>query len=231
MRNYFIFDGVPSLNYGAYIASSNMFDAPKKDYSTVSVIGRNGLLHIDNGRFEAFNGKCTVYIPYDMQTTIDGLRNFLVSRGTCRYMEYLRPEEYRLATFTNAFEVKGSDRRGAYFELQFTCSPERWLVDGEMPIAVSSSKVIMNRTMFNAKPLIEVVGTGTVDINGSSLTLANNTSTAYIDCDVEDAYEGTINRNSDLTVTNGFPVLEPGQNTVTVSGFTSCNIIPRWWIV
>ena len=228
--NYFEFGGVDSRDYNAYIATSNMFDAPQRDYSVITVLGRNGNLHIDNGRFETFKGKCRVFIPYDMQTNIVGLRNYLGSAGTAVYREEFMPGEYRTATFTGAFSVKNSDRVGAYFDLEFDCSPERWLDSGQQAISITSGDVIYNPTQFDAKPLIEVVGTGTITIAGVALTLATNNSTTYIDCDIQDAYEGSINRNGDLTVTSaGFPVLSPGESTVTFSGFTSVNIYPRWW--
>ena len=79
-----------------------------------------------------------------------------------------------------------------------------------------------------SKPLIEVSGTGTITINDSILQLSQNTSITYIDCDLQDAYEGTINRNPNLTITNGFPILKSGNNSVSVSGCT-INLIPRWW--
>ena len=81
---------------------------------------------------------------------------------------------------------------------------------------------------MDAKPLIEVSGTGTITINDSVLTLDTNTGITTIDCDMQDAYEGTINRNGNLTVVNGFPVLNSGENEVSVSGCT-INLIPRWW--
>jgi ABC-type polysaccharide/polyol phosphate transport system ATPase subunit len=69
---------------------------------------------------------------------------------------------------------------------------------------------------------------GTITINGIELTLATNTSTTIIDCETENAYEGAINRNGDLTVNNGFPTLDLGENEISVSGCT-INLIPRWW--
>ena len=83
-------------------------------------------------------------------------------------------------------------------------------------------------TRLNAKPLIKVTGTGTINVNDSEMVLSQNNSEVYIDCEIEDAYEGTINRNPDLTVTNGFPRLHPGNNTFTVTGCV-IDVYCRWW--
>lgn len=108
------------------------------------------------------------------------------------------------------------------------CKPQKWLKSGLDGISVSGSSTITNPTLIDAKPLLEVTGTGTITINDSELTLSTNTSTTIIDCELQDAYEGTINRNPDLVVVGGFPVLKSGDNSVSVSG-CSINVIPRWW--
>ena len=114
------------------------------------------------------------------------------------------------------------------FTLNFNFKPQKWLKMGENAIEINNTKSLINPTNFNAFPLIEVVGTGSITINSSVLTLSANTSTTFIDCEIQDAYEGNINRNGDLAIVGGFPVLTQ-ENTITVSGFTSCKIYPRWW--
>lgn len=51
-----------------------------------------------------------------------------------------------------------------------------------------------------------------------------------IDCDVQDAYSNTLNRNKDIYVQTTFPELDPGTNGVNFSGgITSVEVTPRWW--
>ena len=53
-----------------------------------------------------------------------------------------------------------------------------------------------------------------------------------IDCDSQNAYSGTINKNSTIKVSGGFPVMEVGETTITYSGgITAAQITPRWWTV
>ena len=228
---YFTFDGTPSTYYNAYLAKSNMFDAPKRDITSVTVPGRNGVLHLDNGRYESFKAKCTVYIPKNMQNTIDDLRNFLLSKGSCEYRESWRSGEFRKAVFIDAFVVTESDRQGSVFDLTWECSPERYLDSGDTFETVSSSFELVNPTLMDAYPIIEVEGTGTLSFGGTELTLSTNTGTAVIDSEMQDAYEGAINRNPYLTMTNGFPVLTAGNNAGTFTGFSAVRIKPRWWML
>lgn len=114
------------------------------------------------------------------------------------------------------------------FTLNFNFKPQKWLKMGENAIEINNTKSLINPTNFNAYPLIEVVGTGSITINSSVLTLSQNTSTTFIDCEIEDCWEDSINRNGDLSVVGGFPVLT-ATNNISVSGFTSVKLYPRWW--
>ena len=107
--------------------------------------------------------------------------------------------------------------------------PQKFLKSGEQEIEIDDTATILNPTMFDAAPLIEVTGTGTININDSVLTLNQNTSTVIIDCQIQDAYEGPINRNKDLDVLdNNWPKLVSGENQISVDGCT-IKIKPRWW--
>ena len=52
-----------------------------------------------------------------------------------------------------------------------------------------------------------------------------------IDCDLEDAYKGSANKNGCLQLYSGeFPTLAPGENGITLgTGITKVEITPRWW--
>ena len=51
-----------------------------------------------------------------------------------------------------------------------------------------------------------------------------------IDSELQDAYKGTTNCNSLVTLSNGFPKLIKGENEISFSGgITSVEVIPKWW--
>ena len=72
------------------------------------------------------------------------------------------------------------------FTLNFNFKPQKWLKMGENAIEITNTKSIINPTNFDAFPLIELVGTGSITINSSVLTLSANTSTTFIDCEIQD---------------------------------------------
>ena len=60
-------------------------------------------------------------------------------------------------------------------------------------------------------------------------TLAAIDGSITLDSDTENAYKGTTNLNSKVTIPD-FPELVPGDNEITwTGGITSAQITPRWW--
>ena len=91
----------------------------------------------------------------------------------------------------------------------------------------------MNHTLFEAKPLLRVYGTGQFGVGGSTITITSTYGYTDIDCDLMDAYRDGSNCNGNIRLDSGsFPVLKPGVNGVSLgSGITRIDITPRWWIL
>ena len=231
IRNYFVLDGKSSTDFNTYIAKSHAFDGVAPDIESITVPGRDGELTYSNKRYSVFEDEIEAYIPRRMLETIDGLRAWLSSKtGYVRYEEFIHPDEYRLARFSGAFEVSESDHKGAAFTLPFTFQPQRWLKTGENTIEFTANGSLFNPTLFAAKPLIRAYGTGSMTINGYTVTV--NTASGYtdIDCEIMDCYKGSTNCNGNVTL-NNFPVLSPGNNAITFTGFTRIEIKPRWYTI
>lgn len=232
MRHYFILNGKSSEDFNTWIASSNMFDGAEHDDEIVEIPGRNGTLVMSNGRYKNFLGKISCYIPHQMRTHVDYLRAFVSScQQYVRYEDTMHPEEYRLVRFNGGFSLSDSDRVGAAFDLTFDCKPQRFLKDGELPVKFTSSGVIYNMTEYASKPMIRCYGaSGSVTIGGISVAVTGATTYADIDCELMEVYEGSTSLNSTTTLTNGeFPVLNPGTNTVSFTGFSYIEITPNWF--
>lgn len=105
-------------------------------------------------------------------------------------------------------------------------------VDVLITLPYASINGMINPTEFASRPMIRVVGTGACYINGITINVSDCTSYVDIDCDMMDCYEGSTNRNKDVTFsTYDFPVLSPGANPIIVNGPTSVTVTPRWWRV
>lgn len=229
MRNL-TFNGIDFSTYQTFVDGSQLFDTPDKDVTFFSIPGKNGDLSISNDRFNNIEVSVNCFIRTNFIENYNNLINFLYSQEGYQRLEYSAETDiFRMASFVKAIQPDtGAFLKYGQFTLVFNCKPQKWLKTGEIDRRVTSSRVLNNPTLFDSKPLLVVTGTGTININDSELVLAQNTSQVYIDCELEDAYEGTINRNPDLTITNGFPRMKPGNNTITVTGCT-VDVFGRWW--
>lgn len=230
---YFVFDGKPSLDFGVWISGGGTFDAPARDLSMISVPGRNGDLTFDNGRFVNISVTYPAFISRRFQPRIDGLRAWLCSRHYyCRLEDSYHPDEYRMAIYKSGLNVATTARNLAgAFDLTFDCKPQRFLKSGDVPVTFASAGSIYNPTEYEAKPIIRCNGSsGTVVVNGVSVSVTGCSAYVDIDCELMECYEGSTSRNMTTTLTDGkFPVLSPGENAVTFAGFTSVVITPKWW--
>lgn len=224
------FNGKPFSDFETFFDGSQMFVTPEKDVSFFTIPGKNGDLSISNDRYNNKNVNVNCFIRSDFRKNFSGLMNYLLSQeGYKRFESSKEPDVFMLAQFVNTVEpTTGAFLKFGNFTLTFNFKPQKWLKTGENPIAITNSATVYNPSLMSAKPLLKVRGTGDIIINGKTLTLSRNTSTTYIDFEIQDAYEGTINRNSDLIVNDGFPDLVPGENTISVNGCT-IELIPRWW--
>lgn len=100
-------------------------------------------------------------------------------------------------------------------------------------VEYTSSGDMENPTPFPSEPLIRVTGSGSFDMDGVTVTVNTPGTYTDIDCELMDCYEGTTNRNANVTFsTYDFPKLQPGQNAITINtGITLIEIWPRWWRV
>lgn len=231
MRDVITFNGKPFSDFGVFFDGSKSFNTPEKDVSFFSVVGKSGDLSISNDRFKNVEITFTCFIRQDFKNGYAGLMNFLTSQeGYGRLETSTEPDVFRICQLVRSVKPKtGAYNKYGSFDLVFNCKPQKFYKSGEMAIELEASNIINNPSFMPSLPLIGVQGTGTITIGDSALTLSQNTGTTIIDFEIQDAYEGSINRNGDLTVVNGFPRLSAGTTQVQVSGFTSAYMIPRWW--
>lgn len=232
MINFIVFNGKKLKDYGVFISGDAVFDAPKRDTTSVTVPGRNGELTLDNGRYENITIKYPAFIVRSFKERISELRNFVLSQsGYQRLEDTYHPDEFRLAKWESDFSVKPDEALLAgEFDLKFNCYPQRFLKSGENAIEITSATTIINEQMTTALPLIRAYGTGTFTINGVTVQITSASSYTDIDCDLQECFKDTLatNCNGNVVLTT-FPELQPGENTISMSGITKLEITPRWW--
>jgi phage-related protein len=233
INNFLIFAGKSTKDFNVHISGVGVFDAPDRDVTTVAVPGRNGDLVLDNGRFKNISVTYPAFIPEDFPKHIAAFRAFLKSvTGYQRLEDSYYPEYFCKAMVVGGFDPETSPwNRAGSFEITFNRKPQRWLKAGESFLApITGQETIYNPTVFPAKPLIRVRGTGTFGIGGVSVEILENPTYIDIDCDLQDCYNGLTNLNSDVVLLSGvFPTLAPGTTGINVGEVTSLEIMPRWW--
>lgn len=233
---YFTFDGKSSRDFEVWISGSGTFDAPKRDVEKISIPGRNGDLTIDNNRFFNIDITYPAFITSAFRQNFDAFKAYMLSRpGYKRLEDTYHPEYYRLAQYTNALEPDMTAlNRAGRFDITFNCDPRRFLKSGEK-VAVFDSQSerphLNNPTMFNALPLIRAYGTGYISISAGLINILENDDYIDIDCETEDAYQGSMNMNSCIEVVGMFPIMPPGRCGIGFEGLTRIEITPRWWTI
>ena len=236
MRNWLLFDNVNSKDYGVYISGMGTYNAAERDQTSISIVGRNGDLTIDNGRYKNVEVVYPAFIYDNFNENVSAFRNILLSRrGYVRLEDTYHPEEYRLAKFKGGFNADVLDtHRGGEFDISFDCYPQRFLKNGERKYTFTASGSLRNSTEQTALPLIRAYGNGTLTIGDISITITGADVYTDIDCDLQEAYKDTLStsKNSTITLNNGkFFELNKGSNAISFTGLTQIDIIPRWWIL
>lgn len=237
-RNYLIMDGKSSLDFNMYISGGGTYLSPEKVYEEVEIPGRSGTLIFEEGESGQTYKNVTVsyeaFIFPNFDENFTKLKSFLMTReGYFRLEDTYHVNEYRLASLQSVLEPEmAQNLYTGLFTIEFNCKPQRWLKTGEKTYSYSTKSILKNETNHIAKPLIRAYGTGNFTINGRNIKITSANSYTDIDCELMDAYKGTTNCNSNITLTNGaFPVLSPGENEISMASISQLQITPRWYVL
>lgn len=233
MRNYFVFDNKDFRDFGVYISGRGTFSAPARSYDLVSIPGRSGDLVGFETRLENQEITYPAFICRNFNDNISALRSFLLSRkGYKKLSDSYHTDEYRMAVYVGPFEPDvGENNLIGELDLVFNCKPQRYLVSGDTVTTLNATGTINNPTLFDSQPLLRIYGAGILGINSESVKITQADVYTDVDCEMMDAYKGNVSKNAYIELSsNDFPVLKPGNNTITLgTGITKVEIKPRWW--
>lgn len=175
------FGEVNSSDYGIYIRGDGVYNAPERAVELVNVPGRNGAVAIDQGHWNNIEVVYKAMIlgdnQEDFREKLSAFRNAIVSQhGYQRLTDTYHPDEYRQGLYVSGVEVTTLYQYdlGGDFELVFNCKPQRWLVDGDLPIPVDSGDVLQNPELYPSSPLISLEGYGNISFNGYTVNLTSD---------------------------------------------------------
>lgn len=228
-----IFNGTSSKDLGLVITSSDMYTAPQMSYSSEKIAGRNGSLITTDGSFQNVEIKYTMMWRDNAESITNQIRSWLMSaKGYKRLESDYQPDYYRMAMVSGSLDFDVTANRSGSVEVEFNCKPQLFYKSGEVVTTITADATITNPSVFASSPLIRVYGTGELGIGSETITISKG-ATEYIDidCDIQDCYEGSENRNGLVTLTD-FPTLASGDTGIKLgSGITKVEITPRWWTV
>lgn len=235
----FWFGGQCSADFGLMATGSGTFNAPERDMELIGIPGRNGDLIQDNGRYKNINVSYPVSICSDFTISADTVRAWLLSKpGYKRLEDEYNPDYFRLGVCKGPIQFSTEFLcRSGEATITFNCKPQRFLKSGEIPLGLNvSDKMIRNPTLFPAQPLLTLIGNGdaSLTIGGCTISVSDLAGSVVVDCESMEIYrEGEdgsrINASGSVEVAPDFPVLEPGENEISMSGLLGVRVVPRWW--
>lgn len=248
------FNGISSNDLGLIVQFIPTYKYPEREYESVTIPGRNGSLLVDKGRYENTERTYSLAKIYRPGENFVSSANQIVewlssAEGYARLEDSYEPEYYREALYKSDGEMANYYDTATAIDVTFDCKPQRWLIEGEKPqsIAINNnthigSIYLTNPTKFPAKPIIKFKTIANQDavievLSESStvlytLTYARETASndITIDCDLMECFTSTSFKNSNLTLSNSFPVINGKQKVqIRATNVTECEIIPRWW--
>ena len=232
-----VYGGEASDDYGIVVSEAPAFDKPVRKTEVINVPGRNGSVLFQQNAFEDVTRTYDVWVCEgidNLAVKVNAVSAWLLSKtGYQRLEDSFEPDVFRLAYYNGGNEFTNQLMTAGSAALSFTCRPERFYKEGEIPVSVSNGDKILNLTKFASKPLIHIEGSGTVtvSIGGETITAKDLVDYINIDCDRMDAYRLTSENKNDK-ISGTFPTIKSGSNTIATTGtITKLEITPRYFTI
>lgn len=227
------FNGIASSTKGIVVEHFPNYETPERDYDVIHVPGKNGDILIDKGSYKNVTRSYDIAIG-DRSKNFDEIANDISewlhsASGYARLEDSYEPLYFRLAMYEESGMIENILNHAGRTTVSFNCKPQRFLKTGEQ---AKPAGTLTNPTGFTALPIITVRGSGSgvLRVGAYTVTISSISTSIVINSEIQDAYSGSTNRNSDITLSNGFPKLVAGNNVVSYSGgISSVEVVPKWW--
>ena len=238
--NYFEYKGIRSSDMGLRIQSKNVFSAPEYEVDFLSIPGRDGDLIAGNGRFPNIQVTYSVFLPAksisELSQKITAVKAWLYSDLNSYHTlsDTYNSDFFRKAVFATKLDIEDEMNRIGVFTVSFSCKPFRYSEAGQQEMSVASGDVLVNPYPFISRPILRIEGSKkgamTIQSENSNATWYFTAIDGYVEVDSEQMnfYKDAEPKN-DTVSGDGFPLLYPGENTISFDGgITAVKVIPRW---
>lgn len=251
------FNGSSCTEHEIYVWSAPDYELPEKDQQVYHVPGRSGDLVVFYGSWKNVKRSYSLSAGSDNSTAqakariISAWLNSAHADGYARLEDSYEDDVYRMAQFNGGITITNVLDKAALATVTFDCKPQRFLKHPWFSIdenymdeekAVTNNGTIPNNTLFEANPLFKVKGSGFGTLrfkkpNTSTwlytVQMTNLSTEDYlvIDGEMQECYVGANSRNSEVTLSNGFPKLLPGGMIVNFTGVSELKVVPHTWLL
>lgn len=229
MANSFTFGEHSTTEFGLIISKKKIYSTPARNVSFLSVPGRCGDVISDDGSYPNIEVSYTVGCK-NIGSQLENIASWLSQPGYLKLSDTYMPNFFRLAANVSGQSWDEQLLNFGEATLTFNCKPFRYLVSGENTTTFTTSGTITNPTSFSSLPHIKITGSGnvTLHVNSNSYLLSAISPNIEIDSEMMSVYRGTTLLNNKAGF-DEFPVLEPGDNSISWTGtVTKVEIVPRW---
>lgn len=237
----FELDGAWASNKGITLCHPVSFSAAVPRTQTITIPGRNGALHVDEGAFNVRTASVSCYAlsATNVVNSMGEIMAFLFGNGfgIQDYRTLTTSDDtghFWYARIVNAGEIAARLGMLNPFTIEWECKPFRYVVGSNTQENVAS-KTFTNPTEFPSKPLIYVSssGAGTISVtNGVQTTgtitiLSGSPGGYYIDCEEMRAYSGSTSYDQYISC-DEFPFMPLSASRFEVTGGLTVTAAPRW---
>lgn len=226
MDNFFVFNGISSLDMGLVVEKVPVRRVAEKDLESYRVAGRSEALHIWKQSWKPYPVKYQCWFrgnPPEKQ--LHEIAEWLHSAPVrSRLEDSYDTTVYHWATYKGGADVDMLMREVGKFTVEFEVGAQAFLKKAETAVRFTSSGGFLNNaTPFATKPLIHVVGaiSGGLRVGSSTLLLifpGTETHEIWIDCEEQEAWEivDGVEISSNAYIDGAdFIEIEPGRNDVS----------------
>jgi predicted phage tail component-like protein len=234
----FMFNGKDSFqDFGIYVEKRPNIPSPKRRVTYIEVPGRDSMLRRDEETYEDITLSVECSLIGDPYSKISGIKSWLLNAGESDLIFSYQPERKYIAQVVNSIDFEVVLKITSHFVILFNCQPFQYATVN-VPVSITDGSVysLYNPGTVKSLPIIKVngSGSGSLTVNGKSVHLTNIDESVILNSDLQETYKdtGTELLNKNTTKTGKYPLLLPGENTISFSGgITSLEITPNWrWL-
>lgn len=238
--------GTSNKDVGMVVEHYPSIVIPHRKQEVQQVPGRNGDIILYQDAYENYEQTYQVFLDAKakggMQKVIPKVSDWLLGHyGYQRLEDSYFPDVYRMAYYSGGIEFVSFFNEYGEGRLTFNCAPEKYYKNGDRPIIVANGQSLTNPTLFPAKPLIKITGTGSGTIAFENGKVSNYlsiqsigltpTAAGTLSIDVRDHMACVGNNNRNYVITGRFEnmVLKDKTKITWTGNISKVVIYPRWW--